>query len=92
MRLIDADTIPYTMLYKENWIKGTGREEQGVWKSDIDKMPTIEPKRGWWTTAYGDHIHAGLRPVYIYCSECGMVSTVTWNYCPNCGAKMGVDE
>lgn len=39
-RLIDADAIPYTMLYKENWLAGTGCEEQGVWKSDIDAMPT----------------------------------------------------
>lgn len=42
MRLIDADAIPYTMLYKENWMKGTGEEAQGAWKSDIDKMPTID--------------------------------------------------
>ena len=42
MRLIDAEDIPYTMLYKENWIKGTGKEAQGAWKSDIDKMPTID--------------------------------------------------
>lgn len=42
MRLIDAEDIPYTMLYKENLIKGTGKEAQGSWKSDIDKMPTID--------------------------------------------------
>ena len=42
MRLIDADYIPYTMLYKENWMKGTGEEAQGAWKRDIDKMPTID--------------------------------------------------
>ena len=42
MRLIDAENIPYTMLYKENWMKGTGKEEQGAWKSTIDKMPTID--------------------------------------------------
>ena len=42
MRPIDADTIPYTMLYKENWLKGTGVEKPGVWKDTIDAMPTIE--------------------------------------------------
>jgi len=42
MRLIDADSIPYTMLYKEIWMKGTGEEVKGVWKSDIDNMPTID--------------------------------------------------
>lgn len=41
MRPIDADDIPYTMLYKENWMEGTGEDAQAVWKSDIDRMPTI---------------------------------------------------
>ena len=41
-RLIDADAIKYTMLYKENWLKGTGVEKQGVWKEDIDAMPTVD--------------------------------------------------
>lgn len=40
MRLIDADAIPYTMLYKENWLAGTGMEKQGAWKDDIDALPT----------------------------------------------------
>ena len=44
-RLIDADAIPYTMLYKENFMTGTGMEKQAVWKDDIDRMPTIEPER-----------------------------------------------
>lgn len=41
-RYIDADEIQYTMLYKENWITNTGVEKQGVWKDDIDKMPTAD--------------------------------------------------
>lgn len=44
MRLIDADAIHYTMLYKENWIKGNGVEAQAVWKSDIDALPTIDQR------------------------------------------------
>ena len=47
MRPIDADAIPYTMLYKENWMKGTGEEAQGAWKRDIDKMPTIDAVPAW---------------------------------------------
>lgn len=42
MRPIDADNIPYTMIYKENWATGTGVEALGVWKDDIDRMPPIE--------------------------------------------------
>lgn len=67
MRPIDADAIPYVMLYKENWVKGTGREEQGVWKSDIDKMPTIEAepvRRGKWV------LIDGAEPRRYGCSEC----------------------
>ena len=46
MRLIDADSIPYTMLYKANWITDDGLmimgvEKQGVWKETIDAQPTF---------------------------------------------------
>ena len=82
MRLIDADAIEYTMLYKENWLEGTGYEAQAVWKSDIDKMPTAE-KRGRW-------IEDGH---YERCSECGEYADELHNYCPNCGCAMkGEDE
>ena len=42
-RLKDVDALDYTMLYKENWMRGTGIEAPGVWKSDIDAAPTIIP-------------------------------------------------
>jgi len=51
MRPIDADNIPYMMLYKENWATGTGEEALGVWKDDIDGMLTLDVvpvKRGKW--------------------------------------------
>lgn len=94
--LIDADAIKYTMLYKENWLKGTGVEKQGVWKEDIDAMPTVdaEPVRhGKWKMLenyYGEEAK---------CSECGFTMCVneqgnglpdveSLNYCPHCGARM----
>ncbi len=40
-RLIDADALNYTMLYKENWMSGTGVEAPAVWRKDIDAAPTI---------------------------------------------------
>ena len=40
-RLIDADALNYTMLYKENWMSGTGVEAPAIWKKDIDNAPTI---------------------------------------------------
>ena len=40
-RLIDADALNYTMLYKENWMSGTGVEAPAVWKKDIDNAPAV---------------------------------------------------
>jgi len=87
MRLIDADAIPYTMLYKENWLAGTGCEEQGAWKSDIDAMPTIEErKKGEWMERNSKV--KGLGDVYI-CPFCRYeVDCVKENFCPNCGAVL----
>jgi len=42
-RCIDADALNYTMLYKENWMRGTGIEAPAVWRKDIDAAPTIIP-------------------------------------------------
>ena len=91
MRLIDADAIPYTMLYKEDWLRGTGVEKPAVWKDTIDEMPTIEAepvRRGRWINLY----YGNYR-----CSECGAWwsgenAEIVENfiYCPNCGAKMEV--
>ena len=84
MRLIDADSIPYTMLYKENWHKGTGVEAQGVFKSDIDKMPTIEERKTgkWIKHDYGTWA----------CSVCQSWIPNEQHYyarfCLHCGAKM----
>ena len=88
MRPIDADAIPYTMLYKEDWSEGTGQEKQGAWKEDIDKIPTIEPKRGRWVRNFYE-LANGIRVSLVTCDRCcsGEHGTM-WNYCPNCGAKM----
>lgn len=80
-RLIDADAIPYTMLYKENWLKGTGVEKPGVWKDTIDAMPTIEArKKGRWTSDNSCPF-CGFQPWYEH-------DIHTLSYCPNCGADM----
>lgn len=103
MRAIDADAIKYTMIYRENWMRGTGGEEQAAWKSTIDAMPTIEPerKKGKWVKVSG-YATPGGDPTWC-CSECGKglhvygiehgtygadVSDGQWVACPNCGAVM----
>lgn len=42
-RLIDADALDYTMLYKENWMSGTGVEAPAIWRKDVENAPTIIP-------------------------------------------------
>ena len=44
-----------------------------------------EPKRGKW----GKYLKEGLK---WKCSECGSRYTVTWSYCPNCGARMEEEQ
>ena len=90
-RLIDADAIPYTMLYKENWLKGTGVEKPGVWKDTIDAMPTIKPERakGEWLADTNEFDE------WYCCSVCHKGLTMfdgTYDFCPHCGADMRGDS
>ena len=74
MRMIDADAL------KE---KAFGKRGGLIHTSDIDAMPTIEPKKGEWRLWDG--------PNWYICSECGAVRrqiTFMEYYCPNCGARM----
>ena len=92
MRLIDADAIPYTMLYKESWLKGTGVEEQGVFKSAIDAMLTIEAepiKHGRWIKR---HLCNGDTVYQCDQKKCYKVQIHMSPYCPNCGAKMDKED
>lgn len=54
--------------------------------AEIAGLPTIEAepvKHGWWMYPF-------------YCSVCGFApyysSDLTYNYCPNCGARMDLKE
>lgn len=87
MRLIDADAIPYTMLYKENWLAGTGMEKQGAWKDDIEAMPTIEERKGKWIQ--------DPKSKRYRCDQCFSFALRTddrmenlSDFCPVCGAYM----
>ena len=93
MRLIDADAIPYTMLYKENWLKGTGVEKPGVWKDTIDAMPTIEPerKKGKWMESDTDGFVCSVCRNGYRCQPT-LMGKPMFEYCPVCGADMREDQ
>lgn len=88
MRLIDADELLETL-----------RENNAPYREDINRAiiyaPTIDPVRhGKWVSD---------RSLGGHCSNCGIecgsvewgddyLIKPTWNYCPNCGAKMDGGE
>ena len=59
-----------------------------IWKNLMD-LPSAQPKTGKWI----DTISANPEIKRFRCSECGYHITLTKeNYCPNCGAKMEVEQ
>lgn len=94
MRLIDADKLKAHYAW---WKGGTREMTMDEAKNDfdtiIDLQPTVDPiKHGYWkwNKQYGTE-----------CSECGTAmfeivgapyTTFEPNYCPNCGARMDLDE
>ena len=53
----------------------------------IEDMPSVtpQPKIGRW-------IFDEILDKHYYCSECKSMGVDYWDYCPNCGAKMEVEE
>lgn len=73
-------------------IARTCPECYGLVAKAVSKTPTIEPKQGRWEM-YGA-ITRGTLAIPIYrCSECKEeTNNWFWHYCPNCGARMEVEE
>ena len=100
MRLIDADELKKK--FKSAHIGNVPRRifnsrDLGYINQVIDNAPTILPKQGEWiekveTKQLG---HGWLTTHEIVCSFCGGSGEndenipQCWNFCPNCGAKMG---
>lgn len=94
MRLIDADAL-YTFI-QDQMEKETGAYTRGqnkafnIVKSALHNecaIPTIDPVvHGEWVCNVGGRLG---EPAY-YCNKCleGESEFGTYNYCPNCGAKM----
>ena len=61
-----------------------------IWLS-IGDLPSVTPteRTGHWIYRDGEGIYFNL----YSCSECGFLcGTPTYNYCPNCGARMQESE
>ena len=58
--------------------------EERDFLNTIIKALEQEPKTGQWSESTYFH--------YYVCSECEEGFSVRWKHCPNCGAKMGVEE
>lgn len=63
---------------------------------EAKELKIAEPKKGYWIGIAYDGYADGY-PVYDEweCSCCGVIEEgdePTWNYCPNCGARMDLDE
>lgn len=97
MRLIDADVLKKHYAWWED-------ERQSLFDSIVDQQPTVDAvpvRHGKWII----RDNPGTGWYMITCSECGedVTSTapcigffpnakVTWDYCPNCGARMDAER
>ena len=79
-RYIDALEIRY--------IHRPQTQDDIAYKDEIDKIPTADVApvvHGHWETIYNDCGHYGFEK----CSACGdEYGSLTYRYCPSCGAKM----
>lgn len=96
-RYIDADQIVY-------WIRHTSRDgleddiRRVAFKDAIERIPIAdvqEVEHGKWAIRY----EGTYKRAKCYCSVCGksngiggMISNQKKPYCPNCGAKMDLEE
>jgi rubrerythrin len=106
MRVIDADEFERAMYHEafENDASYDERNPMAKWESGLwirykmfenclEKMPTIEPKRGEWifkTVFPNDKSEFPMG--YLVCSVCGShhSNSTPCNYCDNCGADMRI--
>ena len=88
MRLIDADELKHRMEAVEMFgLKGLMKVARGM----VIMSPTVDAE----PVKHGHWVNKGFEP--LRCSVCGItvdaINGIPWaiksfNYCPNCGAKM----
>ena len=100
MRILDADELRKQM-YHEAFETDTDMQkwDSGCWirykmfENVIENAPTIEAE----PVRHGQWKQNKYYPHIIICNECGEPYELSnsmehWNYCPNCGCKMDLDE
>ena len=97
-RYIDADAIEPSEIVIP-LIDGGYEYVEAVYMDDLRDIPTadvVEMKRGYFIGTEFDGYADGYPVFYEWkCSECGCIfedEEPTYNYCPQCGAKMGGKE
>ena len=84
MRLINADKIDFNEVFKgaSDFAKDTREAAHGL----IDEQPTIEAV----PAVHGEWIDNGIpNSMLSKCNMCGYpCGAYSFNFCPNCGAKM----
>ena len=83
-RLVDLNTERCEGLRKQL------REAQEQYEKHLNELEQQLPKRGEWIYKPKDAIE--MMFTLPKCSVCGHESSDANNYCPNCGAKMEVQE
>lgn len=67
----------------------------GLHHCHLELVPVVHATwyegNGWIDDINGDYDNAILRPIYI-CSNCKSEEEHMSDYCPNCGAKMDMEE
>ena len=64
-----------------------GREVMMVSVSELENLPSAQPKRGRWHYSDGKPARIGLS-FGVVCDQCGTESEYCTNFCGECGADM----
>ena len=74
--------------YGRNYVYGSDREKYDAWEEIIDEIENMD-------AADVAEVRHGRWIKYKYfdeCSECYTMVILRYNYCPNCGARMGKEN